>query len=209
MYKKKGILIVFEGIEGSGKTFHIKRLLKKIKRLKLSAVVTREPGGVKTSEKIRNIILSGKKNKFNRLTDTLLYMAARNENLTKKIIPNLKKKKIVITDRFIDSTIAYQGCGLGANVNLINTINRELLGKIKPNFTFLLTINTKQSAIRINKRKRKNRYDKFDKKFYNKVQKAFVKIAKKNKKKYLILNTSKDFRIIEKLIYKRFLRLIK
>ena len=208
MFKKKGILIVFEGIEGSGKSFHIKKLYKKILKLKLPVIITREPGGSESSEKIRNLILRGKKNKFHNLTDTLLYISSRNENLRQTIIPNILKKKIVICDRFVDSTIAYQSYGLGIKRQIIEKLHKVALNNIKPDFTFLLKLKINDSIKRINKRQSKNRYDKFTKKFYTKVQKGYLKISKNNKK-YFVVNTSLNSKLVEALIYKRFLKLIK
>ena len=102
MYKKKAIFITFEGIEGSGKSYHSRLLFLKLKKMNLPVVLTREPGGTKGAEEIRKVILNGKINKFDKITDTFLYIAARNENLKKKIFPELSKKRIVICDRFID-----------------------------------------------------------------------------------------------------------
>ena len=92
MFKKKALLITFEGIEGSGKTYQSTKLFNKIKSLGINAIYSREPGGSHGSELIRKVILSGKKNKFTKTTDTLLYLAARNEHIEKKIKPALKKK---------------------------------------------------------------------------------------------------------------------
>ena len=174
MFKKP--VIVFEGIEGSGKTSHcnfVSEFLKKkgIKHLKL-----REPGGSKNSEKIRKLILDDKSN-FEKNTDLLLYLASRSENM--KILKKQYKKKVILIDRFTDSTIAYQHYGLGVNLSLINIINKELIKKFKVNFTFLNIVNMKNMKKRLRIRKKLNRYDKFDHNFYQNVQKGFLKIAKK------------------------------
>ena len=118
MYKRKPLFVVFEGVEGSGKSFQARRLYNKLKKKSASVILTREPGGTKSSELIRNLILKdyfskNSKEKFDKYTDTLLYLAARNEHVKTKIIPSLKKKLIVICDRFTDSTIAYQVFGKG------------------------------------------------------------------------------------------------
>ena len=140
-----------------------------------------------------------KKNKdlFDKYTDTLLYLAARNENIKKKIEPALKKKKIVICDRFIDSTTAYQVTGKVVKPGFIENIHREILGKNKPNLVFVLKVNINKALKRLRKRKVKNRYDKFSKSFYIKAQQSFLKIAKKNKRKYFILDNSNDSTDIE------------
>ena len=111
MYKKKPFFIVFEGVEGCGKSFQSKKLFNKLKKKKIDTILTREPGGTKSSELIRNLILKdyftkNNKEKFDKYTDTLLYLAARNEHIKNKIKPAFLKKKVVICDRFIDSTIS-------------------------------------------------------------------------------------------------------
>ena len=181
-------IIVFEGIEGSGKSFHIKKVQEHLKLNKIKYVKLREPGGSKSSEKIRKLILS-KKSKFNQLTDLLLYMASRNENF-QNIIKKNYKKKVILIDRFVDSTIAYQHYGMGLNKNLIMILNKFILKNIKPNFTFLNIVSMKNLKLRINKRP-KNRYDSFNNNFYRNVQKGFLKISK-NKKNYMIINSNRD-----------------
>ena len=207
MYKKK-FFIVFEGIEGSGKSSHSLSLVKKLKSLKISSVYLREPGGSKEAECIRNFLLKNENKKFNSLTDTLLYLAARNENVLKKIKPFLKKK-IIICDRFIDSTLAYQHYGLGVKKHFINFINKEIMGSIKPDYTFLMYLNVNKSILRISNRKIINRYDKFKKSFYKKVQNGFLKISSKNKSKYMIINSSNKFETNQTIIFNQVKKLIK
>ena len=110
------------------------------------------------------------------------------------------KKKIILIDRFVDSTVAYQHYGMGLNINFINNINKFVLDRIKVDFTFLNVVSEKNMIKRLKKRKRLNRYDKFNKNFYKKVQKGFIKMAKKKPKKYLIINSNLEIRSNEKLI---------
>ena len=206
MYKKKPFFIVFEGVEGCGKSFQSKKLLNNLKKKRIPALLTREPGGTKSAELIRNLILKDyfnhdSKEKFDKYTDTLLYLAARNEHIKNKIDPALKKKFVVICDRFTDSTLAYQVYGKNVNINFINNIHKFILGKIKPNLTFVLKVSTETSKKRLKKRKTKNRYDNFAQNFYSKAQNSFLKIAK-NKKNYLVLNSSKNDNNLEKKIFK-------
>jgi len=213
MYKKKPLLVTFEGIEGSGKSYQSRKLYNNLKNKNIPVILTREPGGTRGAEKIREVILDdyfhlSSKEQFNRYTDTLLYLAARNEHMGNKILPAILKKKIVICDRFIDSTLAYQVYGKGVNKNLIDTIHNYILRGIKPDLTFVLTVNIKKALQRLKKRKKKNRYDKFSKNFYIKVQKAFIKIAKKNKRRYFILDNSSDSKKIETFILNRFMKLL-
>ena len=127
-------------------------------------------------------------------------MAARNEHIKNKIKPAKLKKKIVICDRFVDSTIAYQVYGKGVNKSLIDSVHKYILNNLKPDLTFVLKVKIKKIIKRLKKRKKKNRYDKFSKNFYLKAQKAFVKIAKNNKKKYYIFDNSNDDKNLEKKI---------
>ena len=210
MSKTKSLFVTFEGIEGSGKTYQSKKLFRKIKSMGLSAIYTREPGGTKAAEKIREVILQDyfhpdSKEKFNKYTDTLLYLASRNEHIEKKLKPAILKKKIIICDRFIDSTLAYQVYGKGVNKSLVDSVHKYILRSIKPDLTFILTANISKAMQRLKRRKKKNRYDKFSKNFYDEVQKAFLKIAKTDKKKYIIIENSLDSPDTEKIIFKKFI----
>ena len=174
----KNPIIVFEGIEGSGKSLHINNVSNYLKKINRKFIRIREPGGSNNSEKIRKLILNNKSS-FNQNTDLLLYMSARSENID--LIKKNYKKKIILIDRFVDSTIAYQHYGLGVDIKIVNFINRFLLKDIKVTFTFLNLVNSKNMIERLKKRKKLNRYDKFSTFFYNKVQKGFLKISKKKK----------------------------
>ena len=181
-------IIVFEGIEGSGKSHHISKVSQYFKKNKIEYIKIREPGGSSNSEKIRRLILN-EKSDFNKITDLLLYLAARSENI--QILKKFHKKKVILIDRFIDSTIAYQHYGFGVDLKLINNINRYLLKNFKVDYTFLNIVSKKNMINRLKLRKTLNRYDKFNNKFYEKVQKGFLKLAK-NKRKYKIINSNLD-----------------
>ena len=214
MYKKKPFFIVFEGVEGCGKSFQSKKLYINLKKKKISTILTREPGGTKSAELIRKLILNdyfrkSKREKFDKYTDTLLYLAARNEHVKTKILPALQKNKIVICDRFVDSTIAYQVFGKKVDLKFIKNIHKKILKNLKPNITFILKVSPKSSKERLLKRKSRNRYDNFSQSFYSKAQNSFIKIAK-SKKNYYILNSSNNDNLLEKKIFNivsRFLRI--
>ena len=157
-------IIVFEGIEGSGKSHHISVVSKYLSKKKISHIKIREPGGNPNSEKIRKLILYNKSN-FNKNTDLLLYMAARSENI--EVINRTFNKKVILIDRFTDSTIAYQHFGMSVDLNLIETLNKFLLKNIKVSFTFLNLVNKKNLKERLEQRKSLNRYDRFKVSFYN------------------------------------------
>ncbi len=204
MYKKS--VIVFEGIEGSGKSIHLNYVSKYLNKKGISHIKIREPGGTKNAEKIRNLILD-KKSNFKKKTDLLLYLAARSEN-----IENLKKhygKKIILLDRFIDSTIAYQHYGMGIDITVINTLNKYLLDNFKVDFTFINIVNKKNMQKRLKIRKKLNRYDTFNFKFYQKVQRGFLKIAKQKNKKCQIVDSNLDIEINKKTIIEKINNIIK
>ncbi len=180
-------VIVFEGIEGSGKSHHLSNVCKYLKKNKIDFITLREPGGNINSEKIRKVILD-KRSNFNKVTDLLLYLAARSENIN--LLRKNYRKKIILIDRFVDSTIAYQHYGFGVDINLINFINRYLLKNFKIDYTFLNLVNEKNMINRLKQRKSLNRYDKFNYRFYKKVQNGFIKLSRKNKKKYEIINSN-------------------
>jgi len=143
-------------------------------------------------------LMLNNKSDFNQNTDLLLYMAARSENIN--LIKNSYKKKIILIDRFTDSTIAYQHYGMGVDINLIKTLNKYLLKNIEVDFTFLNIVNKKNLHERLKKRKSLNRYDRFNMTFYNKVQNGFMKLSKLKKNKYELINSNLDIKNNEKLI---------
>ena len=193
----KKLIIVFEGIEGTGKSHHINKVANFLRKKKRKFIQIREPGGSKNSEKIRKLILNNNST-FNKYTDLLLYLSSRSENL--ELIKKNIGKKIILIDRFTDSTIAYQHYGMGVNLKFIENINNFLLKGINVNFTFLNTVSQKNMKSRLINRKNLNRYDKFKYSFYKKVQNGFVKILKKNPKKYMQIDSNLSIKDNEKLI---------
>ena len=198
-------VIVFEGIEGSGKSHHINVVSKYLKKQKIPFFKIREPGGSVNSEKVRKLILN-KKSNFNPNTDLLLYLASRSENIN--LLKKFYKKKIILIDRFVDSTIAYQHYGLGVKMDLIKMINKFVLSDFKINFTFLHIVNNKNMIKRLKLRNSLNRYDKFNKNFYNRVQNGFIKLSKTNKTKYEIINSNFEIKWNENLIIQKIKKII-
>ena len=199
-------IIVFEGIEGSGKSHHISIVSKYLDKKKINYIKIREPGGNLNSEKIRKLILNNKSD-FNKNTDLLLYLAARSENIN--TIKKYYKKKVILIDRFTDSTIAYQHYGMGVDIKIINIIHKFLLDNISVSFTFLNLVNKQNLYLRLKKRKNLNRYDKFNMKFYNKVQRGFVKLSNINNRKYQLINSNLNIENNEKIILNKIDKLIK
>jgi dTMP kinase len=203
MFRKP--IIVFEGIEGTGKSHHIRKVASHLKKRKIRFIKIREPGGSINSEKIRKLLLNNKST-FNKETDLLLYLSARSENI--EVIKKNYGKKIILIDRFSDSTIAYQHYGMGVNLKFIQSINNYLLKNIKIDFTFLNVVNKKNMKKRLNKRKNLNRYDKFDFKFYHKVQNGYIKLLKANPKKYIKIDSNLDINLNENIILDKINNLI-
>jgi len=199
-------VIIFEGIEASGKTTNINIVAKYLKRKKKKFIKFREPGGSKYSEIIRKLILN-KNSKLNFKTDLFLLMASRSENVD-KIIKNNLKKKIILIDRFTDSTLAYQHYGMGINLKLIENMNKFVLGKFKPDLTFISIVNKINMKKRLNLRKNINKYDKFKYSFYDKVQKGFLNISKINKNYIIVDSNNKKIKENSKLILKKIDKLI-
>ena len=198
-------LIVFEGVEGSGKSHHINVVANKLIKKKIKFIQIREPGGNKNSEKIRKLILDNKSS-FNKNTDLLLYLSARSENID--LIKKNYGKKIILFDRFVDSTIAYQHYGMGVEIKFIKMINDFLLKNINISYTFLNLVNQKNMKERLSKRKSLNRYDQFNDNFYKRVQKGFIKIYNKNPKKYMKVDSNLDITDNENMIFNKIEKLI-
>jgi dTMP kinase len=198
MSKKSFFFIVFEGAEGTGKSYQIQNLYNSLKKKKFNVEKTREPGGSVTAEKIRNLIFNSK-NKFDKLTDFFLMLASRNEHLNKKILVAKKNKRILICDRFVDSTFAYQVVGnkINSKINLLN--NNYILKNLKPNLTIILKSNIKAINQRLKKRKNKNKFDKLRNSFHIKMQKTFIKLAKE-KKNYIVFDSTANDKNLEKKI---------
>ena len=208
MYKKKFFFLVFEGIEGTGKSFQIKKLYNSLIKAKYSVIKTREPGGSKTAEVIRKLIFSKNSNKFDKITDYFLMNAARNEHIKKSLTTAKKEKKIVISDRFIDSTYAYQVKGKGIDEGINKIIQNYIVKDLKPDLTIVLKSGLSTILKRINNRKNNNKFDKLENNIYKKAQSAFINLAKKNKKKYIVLDSSKNTNELEKIILKIVLKRI-
>jgi dTMP kinase len=179
---KKNLFITFEGIEGSGKSTQSKKLQEFFLQKKIDAILTREPGGCEIAEQIRKILLSEKFNNMQALTEILLNFSARLEHVEQVIKPALKQGKVVICDRFFDSTYAYQGSACGVDFAVIEQIQKITLKDFEPDITFLIDVDVEQAFARINSRIDNNRYEKLGLEFHQKVRSGFLKLADKNQR---------------------------
>lgn len=181
--KIKGTLISFEGIDGSGKSTQIKLIKKYLHQNKKKALFTREPGGTLEAELIRKLILNkNKKVNFEKKTEILLLLAARYEHYKKLIEPAISKGKVIICDRFIHSTLAYQCAGNNELKKFYFKMSEPLINNFQPDLTILLDISPIKALERISKRKKNNRYDNKNLKFFSDVRKSYNELAKNNSK---------------------------
>ena len=207
--KTKGVLISFEGIDGSGKSTQIKLLKKYLAKIKKKALFTREPGGTLEAEYIRKLVLSkNKKINFDKKTEILLLLAASYEHYKKLIGPAISDGKIVICDRFIDSTLAYQCTNNNKLQEFYFKMSRPLIKNLEPSLTILLDITPNKALERISKRKENNRYDNKDINFYFNVRKSYNNLAKNNSRIYK-LNALDDKIILSEKIQNLIANLIK
>jgi|APGre2960657423_1045063.scaffolds.fasta_scaffold01140_6 dTMP kinase len=179
---KKNLFITFEGIEGSGKSTQSKKLQEFFLQNKIESILTREPGGCEIAEQIRKILLDEKFNNMQAVTEILLNFSARLEHVEQVIKPALKQGKVVICDRFFDSTYAYQGSAHGVDFSVIEKIHKITLNDFEPDITFLIDVDVEQAFARINSRIDNNRYEKLGLEFHQKVRSGFLKLADKNQR---------------------------
>ena len=194
----KNPVIIFEGIEASGKSTNLNFVASYLKKKGKKFIKLREPGGSKFSEQIRTLLLN-KNLKLDINTDLLLFFSARSENY-KKIIKKNYKKKIILIDRFTDSTIAYKHFGMKIDINIIKSLNKFTISNFKPDITFLSTVNIQNLKKRLKRRLNLNRYDKFNPNFYSKVQKGYLKLSKKNKNYIILDSNKKSIKEVKKII---------
>ena len=199
----KGTFITFEGGEGTGKSTQSKLLYEYLISKNINTILTREPGGCLESEEIRNILVKGNLDKWDPITESLLHNAARREHIIKIIKPALLANKIVICDRFVDSTMAYQGIGLGVNSNFLDVLSNEITEGITPNITFIFDMDIKISLKRasIRDKKSQNRYENFNEEFHKKVRNYFQSLTKTDKR-YVLIDASKNIEQISSKILK-------
>lgn len=194
---KKGLFITLEGPDGSGKSTVADILCKKLAAMNIDVVHTREPGGIDIAEQIRSIILDPKNIKMDSRTEALLYAASRRQHLVERVIPALKEKKLVLCERFLDSSIAYQGFARKIGEKEVKDVNMFAIDEFMPSLTIYLDIDAKKGIKRIENRASKDRLDKESIKFHNNVVKGYRKIVDKNKSRIKVVNADQE---LEKVV---------
>ncbi len=205
----KGIFISFEGIEGSGKTTQARLLAERLSETGYEVVLTQEPGGTIIGDKIREILLQSEHKEMSYIAELLLYNAARAQHLTERILPAINNGNIVITDRFTDSTVAYQGYGRGIDISLIVSIDTIAANSIKPDLTILFDLD---AEVGIRRNKDINKVDRFeleDVEFHRKVRNGYLKIAEMNTARVKIVDASMPIEQVREKVWENFLWLLK
>jgi dTMP kinase len=203
------LFITFEGIDGCGKSTQIKLLHKNLINAGYLAIMTREPGGTPISEKIRNIILGVENAEMSSRCELLLYLAARAQHVEEKIIPAMYQGKIVLSDRFEETTFAYQGCGRNLGIETIACINAYATQSLMPNLTFVLDISVEESEKRfLASGKSRDRLELNDKDFFNRIRNGYLKRVLLNSDRMVSINGEMPITEIEEMIYTRVLNLL-
>ncbi len=197
---KKGYFITFEGAEGAGKSTQIKNAVGFLKKKGYSVVMLREPGGTSISEAIRTVLLDKNNKEMSRVTELMLYLAARAQLVHEKVLPALKEGKVVICDRFEDSTRAYQGYGRNLSLEAIEEASKLVRGALKPNLTFVLDVDITRGL------KRGGRHDRIECEalsFHERVRRGFLALAKKEPRRMVVLDTSKPVEAVSQKVRER------
>lgn len=192
MRQHKGYFISIEGGEGAGKTEQMLRLKEFIGALGYEVVITREPGGVKVAEEIRHILLNPSVTDMDAMTEVLLYAAARREHLIHVILPALQEGKVVISDRYFDSSVVYQGYVKEIGMEKVLSINLEVVDNLQPDTTFYFDVIPEIGLERIQKNANRevNRFDKQSLEFHNKVRRGYSILASKFPERFLTINAN-------------------
>ena len=196
---KQGVFITLEGIEGCGKSTQAKRLAKRLDRLGISHVMTLEPGGTEIGRKMRQVLLDARNKALTPLAELMLYAADRAQHVEEVVKPALRAGKWVLCDRFSDATVAYQGVARGQDAKLIGLLNNVVTDGILPHLTFLLDCPVEVGLSRALRRDMKGQ-DRFEKEalsFHRKVRKGYLELARKNKKRFVIVDATASPREIE------------
>ena len=197
----KGIFITFEGGEGSGKSTQIKSLKEYFEKKGQSVVLTREPGGSVGGEEIRNLLLKGGTSRWDKKTEILLFLAARRDHLVKKVLPALKEGQVVLSDRFHDSTVAYQCFGYGYDSQIekdISFLYRFIADDFVPDLTVILDIDPKTGILRSKNRagNDEQRFEQMDFSFHQNIRQAFLTMAEKEQNRYIVINADQSIESI-------------
>ncbi|HFI0746951.1 TPA: dTMP kinase [Streptococcus suis] len=195
---EKGHFITFEGPDGAGKTTVLQELLPKLQVLGLEVITTREPGGVAIAEDIRKIILDPANTAMDHKTELLLFIAARRQHLVEKVLPPLQEGKLVIIDRFIDSSVAYQGHGRGLDIADIDWLNHYATDGVKPDLTLYFDIDAEEGLARIarNAERDVDRLDMEKADMHRRVRQGYLAILEKEPERFVKIDASQPLEAV-------------
>ena len=194
---RRGLFITFEGVDGAGQSTQIQRLAANLKRKGVSVLVTREPGGTPISERIREVLLEREHHKMVSTTELLLYAAARSQHVAQCIAPALAEGQIVISDRFGDAMVAYQGHGRGLDLELIHHLNRVATDGLVPDLTIVLDVPVKVGRERTRRRRRAlDRLELEDFEFHQRVREGYLTIAKEEPHRVRVIDSEQNFELV-------------
>lgn len=199
---KRGFFISFEGIEGTGKSTQARLLSEYLAKKGLKTVLTEEPGGTPISLQIRKVLLLTKHKEMDYLTELLLYNAARIQHIKEKIIPAIDCGRIVITDRFSDSTVAYQGYGRGISLKLIDSLDGIATGRMRPDLTILLDLDVETGLMRNKKINKRDRLELEDVRFHKRVRKGYLRLAAMEPERIKLIKASKGIDAVHREVVK-------
>jgi dTMP kinase len=203
------MFITFEGIEGCGKTTQIRRLAKRLAGLRIPVLVTLEPGGTRIGKQIRKILLDSRNRDLAPLAEVMLYAAERAQHVKEVIKPALEQGKWVLCDRFLDATVVYQGMARGEDMDLIRLLNKKVTLSIQPNITILLDCPVEVGLGRATLRdktgriKGQDRFEKEDKAFHDKVRRGYLAVARKDPKRFVVIQADASAAEVEERIFRR------
>ncbi|RLI55996.1 MAG: dTMP kinase [Candidatus Thorarchaeota archaeon] len=193
------MFITFEGIEGSGKSTQARLLVEYLRGKGLNVILTREPGGVELSERIRSILIETGLNISSR-AELLLFLASRAQHTDELIRPSLRKGHIVVCDRYIDASVAYQGYGRGLSIEMIKRLNDWATGGIRPNLTVLLDLSPEEGLKRVRASKKMDRIEGENLEFHRRVREGYLEIARSDPDRFLVLDATRSMEEIQRFI---------
>lgn len=195
---KQGVFLTFEGNDGSGKTTVCKAICEELKKLGYDVVYTREPGGSKIAESIRNILLDVENTGMDPRTEALLYAASRRQHLKDRVLPALKNKSIVLCDRFVDSSLAYQGYARDLGMQEVYDINQFAIDGCMPIKTFFLSVSIETGQKRMDLRGDKNRLDLEQSDFHKKVREGYAKLIEMDPERICVIDAEPELKVVVK-----------
>jgi dTMP kinase len=202
------MFITFEGVEGVGKTTHLKSVAEYLQQAGMEVLVTREPGGTQMGDEIRTLVLKPREEKIVPIAELFLMFAARAQHIETVIKPALARGQWVLCDRFVDSSYAYQGAGRGINPQIIAECEGLIVGDLKPNYTWIFDAPAEIGLSRISNRAQLDRIESEKIEFFNRVRDCFLALAKANPKRYTVIDGSKSLDQVRHAVIKLVERLI-